>query len=201
MTSTPASRPSRRFDARLRIVARTAFTGCALLALAPALPAHAEVRHCVTPEGRDVYTDRRCADIGAVERRPRPGAGTTVAMRLYRGGCARTVQDLVFEMTTAIDSGDVNRLAALYHWPGMSASGATATMQRLEAIVQRPLVDVATVVPPGPDGEDGSYYPHTATTGQAPVGVRLQQVLDNGATPSQTVFGLRRHLGCWWVRL
>ena len=192
---------SPRWSTRLRVQPPVLFAALVLSAWLPAAPAPAQIRHCVTPEGQEVYTDRRCADIGAVERRPRPTGDTHVAMRLYRGGCARTVQDLVFEMTTAIDSGDVNRLAALYHWPGMSASGATATMQRLEAIVQRPLVDVATVVPPGPDGEDGSYYPHTATTGQAPVGVRLQQVLDNGATPSQTVFGLRRHLDCWWVRL
>jgi hypothetical protein len=173
---------------------------CVLLASAPAVPARAQVRHCVTPDGQDAYTDRRCADIGAIERQPRPNEGAMVAMRLYRGGCARTLQDLVFELTTAVDGRDVNRLAALYHWPGMSTSTANATMQQLEAIVQRPLMDIATVVPPGPDGEDGSYYPRT-TMAQAPIGVRLQQTLGNGTTPSQTVFGLQRHLGCWWVRL
>ena len=29
----------------------------------------------------------------------------------------------------------------------------------------------------------------------------LEQTLGNGSTPSRTVFGLRKHLGCWWVRL
>ena len=33
------------------------------------------------------------------------------------------------------------------------------------------------------------------------IGLRVEQTLRNGSTPSRTVFGLRRHLDCWWVRL
>jgi hypothetical protein len=34
---------------------------------------------------------------------------------------------------------------------------------------------------------------------RAPVGLRLEQTLANGSTPSRTVFSLRRHLDCWWI--
>jgi hypothetical protein len=34
---------------------------------------------------------------------------------------------------------------------------------------------------------------------RAPVGLRLEQTLANGNTPSRTVFSLRRHLDCWWI--
>ena len=33
------------------------------------------------------------------------------------------------------------------------------------------------------------------------VGLRVEQTLADGNTPSRTVFGVRKHLGCWWVRL
>jgi hypothetical protein len=51
-----------------------------------------------------------------------------------------------------------------------------------------------------PPGTGGDYYPQF-TTRRAPVAIRLEQTLANGSTPSHTVLGLRRHLGCWWVSL
>lgn len=178
-----------------------------LVALAGvALPsaAAAEVRRCMLPNGQTLYTDRRCADLGAVERRvPAEGRGTAASTRIYRAGCARNFQDLLYELTTAIDSRDVNRLAALYHWPGMSATPALRVMRQLDAIVQRPLVDIVPILAASPDGDDASqdgYYIQT-TTRRPPVGLRLEQTLANGTTPSRTVLGLRRHMECWWVSL
>lgn len=166
------------------------------------LAAEAQVRECTMPTGSVIYTDRACADLGAVER-PHDSA-TSVSARLYRGGCARSLQDLVYEMTAAVDGGDVNRLAGLYHWPGISQSAATAIMQRLDAIVQWPLIDIAAVAAPGPAGagdpHDDVYYFQASAQDQPPTGLRLVQTPDNGSASAQTVFGLRRHVGCWWVR-
>ncbi len=116
-----------------------------LLAGLLALPASAQIRRCTTADGGHVYTDRECKDVGAVERQPRQAGQSG---RLIRRDCSRNVQDLVFEMTAAIDNRDVNRLAGIYHWPGTSSRGAYAIMQRLDAIVQRPLVDVRPVQAP-----------------------------------------------------
>ncbi|TWG94359.1 hypothetical protein L599_000100000750 [Luteimonas sp. J16] len=231
-------------------------TTCALLLLTSALGAgpvaHAQVRRCTTDDGRHVYTDRQCADVGASERvSPLGPAGSTGAP--LRRDCARRLQDLVFELTAAIDSRDVNRLAGIYHWPGMSSSAGYAVMSRLDAIVNRPLVDITPLHPQPPpppepvpaagpapasgwvelpsgvrvwrtlprptDREDASHpdamagdssvrEPTAAAPGPPPprlsgppTALVVDQTAPNRVTPMQTVFSLRRHLGCWWLSL
>ena len=170
----------------------------AILLLASSGPACAEVRHCVAADGTSIFTDRRCEDIGAVQRRQQTPVDT--AARPLRVGCPRTLQDLVFEVSNAIDTGDANRLAGVYAWSGMSTSAGYALMDRLQAIVDRPLVDVVPVYSGDASATGGDYYPQ-ATVRRAPVAMRLEQTLANGTTPSRTVLGLRRGFGCWWVTL
>lgn len=171
------------------------------------LPALAQVRTCNGADGSIVYTDRQCADIGASERLATRGAVIGGNSRLHRG-CARSVQDLAFELGNAIQSSDVNQLAGVYDWTGMSTANAYRLMTRLDAIARRPLVDVQAMYSGGRD-PDADVVEFDAETGEliAPpprkprlVGLRVEQTLANGSTPSRTVFGLRRYLGCWWVR-
>ena len=176
----------------------------ALAGAIPATAARAEVHRCTTPNGESVYTDKSCSAIGAIDRRPQSAAGPAGASRLYRSSCSRTLQDLVYELTSAIDNRDVNRLAGVYDWNGMSSSSAFRVMDRLDAIAQRPLVDVLPVMPRVPDEDgtlvDGEYYPQDAVR-RAPVGLRLEQTIGTSAAPSRTVLGLSRKMGCWGVRL
>jgi hypothetical protein len=160
--------------------------------------APAQVHRCTTADGRVTYTDKRCGDIGAQQAPPRPSAPGAVARSVRAAHCPRTVQDLIFEVTSAIDHRDANALAALYHWPGMSSDQGYRIVERLAAIAERPLVDVSPVMPPAPEGVDGELYPQT-TVRQAPIGLRVEQTLANGSTPSRTQFGLRRHLDCLWI--
>jgi hypothetical protein len=181
-----------------------------ILALAACGTAHAQVRRCTTGDGNTVYTDRRCQDVGAVERLPQASAGVA---RLHRSSCSRNLQDLVYELTTAIDSRDVNRLAGVYNWTGMSNRNGYAVLGRLDAIANRPLVDVSAILPApqlsvdaGGDmtvsgAVDARAYPGATVVRRSPVALRVEQTLANGSTPSRTVFGLRRHMGCWWVVL
>ena len=172
-----------------------------LLLLSCVCPVQAQVRRCTASDGSSVYTDRRCTDIGASERLPRESAGST-GMRLYRHGCARNLQDLVYELTTAIDARDPNRLAGVYHWVGVSSSAATALMRRLDAVANRPLVDIVPVAVRSAETEiERAYYPSTIPQRRPPVALRVEQTLSNGSTPSHTVFGLQRHFNCWWIRL
>lgn len=174
---------------------------CLLAFAAQPGPVLAQIRRCALPSGTIVYTDRACAALGASEQPPTGlGAG---GIRLYRGGCSRTLQDLAYEMTTAIDAGDVNRLAGVYHWVGVSARGALAAMDRLDAVARRPLVDIVPVAAPRTDDDGalaGDPYPQSLAR-RPPVALRVEQTLADGSTPSRTVFGLRRHLGCWWIVL
>lgn len=163
-------------------------------------PGHAaaQVSRCVGSDGRITYTDQRCRDIGAEPAPPKPAPGGAVARGTRVPRCPRNVQDLVYELTSAVDAQDANRLASIYHWAGMSNAEGYRVMGRLTAIAGRPLVDVTAVMPKAPDGADGNYYPQT-TSRQAPVGLRVEQTLANGSTPSSTFFALKRHMGCLWI--
>lgn len=180
------------------------------------------MHRCAAPNGETIYTDRPCDSIGAAERIRRGVApGNTGS---GRGGCARTLQALIHEITYAIDSHDVNRLGAVYHWVGLDATGGDRVLDRLQAIVDRPLIDivplrtgatpadvesgsatadpVARETPPAAVGVDTAPTDASAPrppARRAPIGLRVEQTLKNGSTPSRTVFGLRRHFDCWWI--
>lgn len=213
------------------IFARPLFLIASLLATC-ALPGHVlaqqPLNRCSGPGGNTIYTDRPCEAIGASTRLPRSAIAGAYGLR--RGGCARNLQDLVYEITAAIDSHDVNRLGAVYHWVGQNAESGDRILDRLQAIVDRPLVDImplraaVTELPPivddmsaaptptlrTPAGTNASGDPNAdqaeapappPTVRRAPIGLRLQQTLGKGITPSQTTLGLRRHLDCWWITL
>jgi hypothetical protein len=181
----------------MAVVGKPIFIVLSLLSCMVAPAAYAEVHRCLAPDGTTVFTDRRCADVGGVEQTTAPPP--TSAASVYRSGCSHALQDLVLELTTAIDSQDVNRLAGVYDWDGMSTGNAYALMDRLQILAERPLADVAPVYAGGDSGMD-DYYPQTSVH-RVPIGLRLEQTLRNGATPAPTVMYLRRYLGCWWVRL
>lgn len=180
--------------------------------------ARADVRRCETPDGQVIFTDRKCEEVHAEERPPRSEAAAGAQLH-RRGGCLHTWQDLVFEMTGAIDGRDANRLAAVYHWPGTSGEAGYRIWARLDAIANWPLVDIVPVMPATPppsdsptsdsagsdaatatqDQVDPDFYPQTAVR-RSPVALRVEQTLGSSATPVRTVFGLTRYFGCWWVR-
>jgi len=173
-------------------------------------PAAAQVRQCIGSDGSLVYTDRKCGDIGGRERPADPAQTGIGGARLYRGGCARSVQDLVYSLGNAIQSGDANQIAGVYDWAGMSTSSAYRLMTRLEAIAKRPLVDVQPMYAGGTNEYGYDVVEFDDGTGEVVgkparkprlVGLRVEQTLGSSGTPSRTVFGLRQHLGCWWVRL
>lgn len=189
-------------------------TLCAAALFSTPLPVRAQqVQRCTTLSGDTVYSDKRCEDIGAIDRLPDMDASQRQAHEasgLYRSGCSRTLSDLVYQITAAVDAKDVNRLASVYQWSGVSNQAANRILDRLEAVVRRPLVDIVPVRPaPTPlTDESGAvvdpnldgYYPRTATQPR-PIGLRLEQTLANGSTPSSTVLYLRRNHGCFWLSL
>lgn len=215
-------------------ICRTLLIVCCLIAACGpgSTPAQAQetlMNRCTGPGGSTIYTDRPCDSIGASARLPR-GAGPGNVGGARRGGCARSLQELIHDITNAIDTRDVNRLGAVYHWPGHSPESGYRVLDQLQAIVDRPLVDIvplhgsapvivaeaapqppaapaADAPPPAEPTASAATAPTTASETPArpailrrvPVGLRLEQTLGNGSTPSRTVFGLRRHLDCWWI--
>jgi hypothetical protein len=142
----------------------------ALWAVATLYPgaASAQIRRCTDTHGNSVYTDRDCAAVGGVDRLPRGAAAQQKQQQAYVGGCARNLRDLVGLITSAIDAHDGNRLASAYHWAGMSGDQGYAVLQRLDAIAQRPLLDIAPILsspsppPPEPSGAAWTTLPLAA---------------------------------------
>lgn len=199
----------------------------------PVPPATAQapgLNRCVAPDGETIYTDRRCDEVGAQSRSLRSPNGATLSTR--RMACARSLRDLVHEISAAIDNRDVNRLGAVYHWVGHDDASGAKVYDRLQAIVDRPLIDIAplrtstpvdpppAIVAPSADATVAtkSLPAAAATLGpadeavtidaaplpshpvrRAPYGLRLQQTLRNGSTPSRTDLRLQRHFDCWWI--
>ena len=190
---------------------RIALTFLLLLACLPVpRAAQAQVRQCIGSDGDLVYTDRKCEDIGGRERPASPAAAGVGIAHAARGGCARSVQDLVYSLSSAIQSGDANRIAGVYDWAGMSTSNGYRLMARLEAIAKRPLVDVQPMYAGGANALGYDITEFDPVTGEviskpaSPprlVGLRVEQVLSDGRTPSRVMFGLRRRMGCLWISL
>ncbi|KMM75752.1 hypothetical protein ACP93_09825 [Xanthomonas sp. NCPPB 1128] len=183
-----------------------------------ALPAAAQrVNRCSGPDGTTVFSDRRCEDIGAIDRLPPPAVPGNVSGRaadLAPPQCVRRLSVLAQQIRTAVETRDVTRLSALYWWNGVSDAGAQRVLDRLEAIVRRPLVAIVPVLPddtaqaadtapaataaasmpgtPDSDGTDGPPRRHAT-------GLRLQQTLSGSITPASTVLGLRRQYDCFWI--
>ncbi|MFS8373068.1 hypothetical protein EIQ27_07100 [Xanthomonas campestris pv. armoraciae] len=188
-----------------------------LFCLCPATRGQAqEIRRCVSPDGQTMFTDRRCEDVGAVSRLP-PATRAQGNEGLYRYGCPRRLSELVSLLQLAVDSRDVNRLSSLYLWSGQSDAAANQVLSRLEAIVQRPLLEIAPMYPqsdppaweadatasaaaPASDPDGGAVdapLPPPATRPR-PWGLRLEQALASG-TPARSVLRLRRQYNCFWV--
>lgn len=196
---------------RCRSFSRALAAALLLWLAAPEL--RAEVRHCVTADGRSVFTDRECHLIGATEQ-----PGTPADRRTLRpAGCARTVQELSFELTMAIDAHDTHRLANVYHWTGMTTRSAHEAWQRLDAIAQRFLADIVPItrdspMPSNPSprvlesaSADGPTGPMPAVIPASPmrrttVALRLEQTEGDSMRPAPTTLDLVRHFDCWWVR-
>lgn len=185
---------------------------CAFSLLLACVPhdARAEVRRCALPDGGTIYTDRRCEDLGASELPKAAATPGAMGARPGRATCARSVDDLAFALGNAIQSGDVNQVAGVYDWTGMSTGAGYRLMERLDAIARRPLVDVQPAYAGGSNDHgydvvefDESTGRVVSQTARAPrlIGIRVEQTLANGTTPARTLFGVRRNLGCWWVRL
>lgn len=192
-------------------------TCCLLLAplcLAPRALA-ADINKCVSPSGAVTYTDRRCEDIGATAALMRSQGGT--GMPNARMHCSRNVQELMTQLSYALQTGDPNRVAELYHWTGASTRSGYGVMDRLASISGRQLMDIQVSYrqPPPPEplmdaqGLPLSVLEQSALQAESqamqpprmqPVGLRVQQIATNQQVV-YTNFGLRRNIGCWFISL
>ncbi|MFC6841412.1 DUF4124 domain-containing protein [Xanthomonas theicola] len=185
-----------------------------LLGLCAAPAAAQKVNRCIGADGATVFSDRRCEDLGAIDRLPpraAPSAASESASGLYRPQCVRRLSELAQQIRTAVDVRDVNRLSTLYWWNDVSDDAARRILDRLDAITRRPLLAIVPVVPQPPAQQATGTAPAAAqTSADAALGaiaapphrrataLRLEQTL-GGATPTPTMLNLRRQYNCFWI--
>lgn len=198
---------------------------CALLL--PASTRAQDVRRCSNADGVSVFTDKPCELLQArprISARPARPASAAVDSNINpQRQCPQRLSQLVEQVQQAIVSGDSNRLSTLYWWAGHRQDTAPQLLQRLEAMVQRPLLDIAPVYsPPRPSiseisqpaaaaapGPDNPSSVALASSGSAaalparqrprPSALRIVQPLGNGSIPTSSVLQLRRQYGCFWI--
>ena len=164
-----------------------------------------KIRRCTVADGSTVVTDKPCAAIGAAERMPHRTTGALSTTGGMRNNCARSLDELSYLVASAIDLRDANRLAGVYHWVGMDGGNAYRVFARLEAIVNRPLVDIGPygggidAEPTWREDAEGNLVP-VYPKARPPTGLRILQSMGrNGTATTSTVFGLRRHMDCLWI--
>lgn len=173
--------------------------------------AQARPKTCVTDAGQTIRTDRPCAAFNGDEQMRAASIGASAADRRfiaarpssYRPICAKTIEDLSYTLSAAMDTRDVNRFSSIYHWVGVSNVRANSILNRFERMAGRRVVDVELTG--GSSGgtdwsEDAEGYlvpiEHKA---RPPSGlrVRLQKAGGNGIESTQ--FRFVRNFGCYWL--
>jgi hypothetical protein len=172
------------------------------------------IRECVGPDGVPVFTDRRCADLGATPQVVLPPIGSAPGgLPIRVRTCARNQGMLLDGVRAALENHDVNRLADYYHWTGMGSEQGYAMMERLDAFSARQVVDVRLVreaqpeAPPDPYEDRFDPLPEEASPPPPPRHRPLASMLRvdqmrsaTDVSANVTYFHLLTNAGCWWMR-
>src|SRR6476469_10136069 len=202
----------------------TVATALLLSSVQTTAPLHATtaIQRCVSSEGNVAYTDKACSTLGAANV-VIPGALLTriaheearyasdedvsnpvalpiaspVGRRSLASGCARTPTQLAMDLRGSLTLGDVNRVAESYDWRGRSGRQANRTMDRLQHLIGKPVVDShyfdAQIGLAG-DAAAGTLLASNSSIG-GDAGV-LQLILGAEATRSAIDFDVHRAMGC-----
>jgi hypothetical protein len=185
------------------------------------------ILRCQSPDGTLVYTDKACSAFGAkaatisgnlLTRIYRDeshfadadadadaaDALPEVARRDPSAGCARTPTQLAMDLRASLAMGDVNRVAESYHWVGMSTREGEHTIDRLQGLTGKPVLDShyfdAQIQMASLD--DAGVNPEVTEAGESAIGSEagmLQLVLGDDGSRSAIDFNVHRYAGCYFV--
>lgn len=175
------------------------------------------LHRCIGADGGTIFTDRRCQDLQAQEGvAPGAGAGAHWRGATFRvRSCARSQDDLLFGVRSALEAHDVNRFADYYHWTGMSSAEGYRLLERLNSFSERPLVDVQLSSGRSPESYDMDDYfllpesiadmpdwsPEPPRPRPRSHLLRVDQMRSDKDLSSQTTyFRLLTNAGCWWLQ-
>jgi hypothetical protein len=184
------------------------------------------IQRCASADGTIVYTDKACSSLGAsnvaipgalltrIAHEEARFAGTaggddanamaavpsSPGRRSAASGCARTPTQLAMDLRGALALGDVNRVAESYDWRGMTSRQGMQTMDRLQRLIGKPVLDshyFDAQIAIGGTADAGSLLASTSGIG-GDAGV-LQLVLGNDSSRMALDFDVRKTMGCYFV--
>ena len=171
------------------------------------------VYRCEDSEGRRIYSDQPCHQFGALAlpsalqpQSPTPGnptLGTSQAdavpdplstPREAEGCPGRQPETLVANLVEAAEGKELNRLAAMFHWP----SAGRGTVKRVFAIAQR-LADAAPLLGNlrQPEQDDAWLWAGLPPPTQKPLPSISVRSIDQPLVREQ--FKLIENAGCYWL--
>lgn len=217
---------------RLSLVVAAATVFLATAPASSPLEAAAALQRCKSSDGGLVYTDKGCAALGAeslpipgdllsrIAREESTDArhnGTDVsalpdnvmtssypvsARRGATSGCARTPTQLSMDLAGALALGDVNRVAESYHWAGMSTRQGERTLDRLQHLTGRQVVDShyydARITSSDGFADAGTLLASSSADVGGDAGI-LQVMLDDDGVRSAIDFDVHKYAGCYFV--
>jgi len=186
-------------------------------------PGASGLHRCIGSDGAAIFTDRACRDLQATDAPPPSADRLRPAVIVRTRSCARSQDDLLSGVRTALEAHDPNKLAEYYHWAGMGNTEGYRLMGRLASFSERPLLDVQLVssaqvgtpmppLPPPPPlddvfapddelGPDSDPTPPDPTPRASADLLRVDQMRSETDYESQvTYFRLRSNAGCWWLQ-
>ncbi len=174
---------------------------CALVAQ----PASAQaINRCEDSAGKIIYTDKKCEDIDAVLKDlPKP-AGNMGYSSVRT--CARTPDDLLWDLRGALETGDINRAAGLFLWSGNDTAQANKRLDQLNQVSYQSLISADLLFPEAEStqvqfDEDGNIIEARSKGPPVPYGIRVDYYRNKKQTEIGTFrFSLEKYLQCYWVR-
>ena len=204
------------------------FAAAALTLVCAAIPAPAPVQaatslqKCRSADGSIGYTDGNCRVFGndstvisskllddpaAPSPDGFPLAGEAIqasapGRRSPADGCARTPTQLAMDLHASLAMGDVNRVAESYDWAGMSNEAGQRTMDRLQALIGRPVLDSRYLDASFGLVGSGSMLASADTSVPVAAGSGMLQILlgdGDGSHATSIDFDVHRYAGCYFV--
>ena len=186
---------------RFHVICLVLFACCVL----DAQPASAQaISRCQDKDGKIIYTDKTCEDVDAVPQNlPKPVGNTGYSVVRT---CARTQEDLLWDLRGALETGDINRAAGLFLWSGNDTAQSNKRLDQLNKISYQSLISVDLLFPEDEDyqvtfDQDGNIVEKKRQGPPVPYGIKVEFYTNKKLTDIGSIrFGIEKHMQCYWVR-
>ena len=162
------------------------------------------ISRCMDKDGKIIYTDKTCEEVDAVPQNlPKPIGNTGYSVVRT---CARTQEDLLWDLRGALETGDINRASGLFLWNGNDTAQANKRLDQLNQISYQSLISVDLLFPESEDyqvqfDEDGNIIEIQRQGPPVPYGIKVEFYKNKKQTDIGSIrFGIEKHMQCYWVR-